>query len=172
MDNIAKEIIIGKVKHWPSKGLLSCGKFSVKYEVLNKIGAANWAPTNHSSNITLALSKLIFQFGTKSKLNFREYVFDQTMKHADSFVVKLPIDFPCLISGLILKKYHEVLHPKENSRKKVRPLTLDKKLFVRIHVLDIVVKHQGQTTGGNSSPVSKTSINDVLLKLIEVSKAL
>lgn len=52
MDKIAKEINTEQVKQWPNKGLLSCGKLSVKYDVLNRIGATNWAPTNHSSSIT------------------------------------------------------------------------------------------------------------------------
>ncbi|MCI64265.1 envelope-like protein, partial [Trifolium medium] len=40
------------------------------------IGAANWAPTNHSSGTTPALAKLIFLIGTKAKLDFGEYVFE------------------------------------------------------------------------------------------------
>lgn len=39
------------------------------------------------------------------------------------------------------------------------------------HIPDIIVKHHGQTDG-NSSPVSKASIKDVLLELREVSKAM
>lgn len=60
MDKIANEIIAGKVKQWPNKGL-SSGKLSVKYDVLNNIYVANWAPTNHNSSITPALAKPIFQ---------------------------------------------------------------------------------------------------------------
>jgi hypothetical protein len=44
---VTKEIIGGQVKHWSMKGLLSTGNLSVKYAILNWIGAANWAPTNH-----------------------------------------------------------------------------------------------------------------------------
>ena len=48
IDKIARDIVIGHVTKWPKKGLLTYGSLSVKYEVINKIGAANWAPTNHS----------------------------------------------------------------------------------------------------------------------------
>lgn len=86
IDKIAKEITGGQVKQWPKKGLLPNGTVSVKYAVLNRIGATNWAPTNHSSCITIALAKLIFQIGTKAKLNFGEYVFKQTIKCFDAIL--------------------------------------------------------------------------------------
>ncbi|KAI5442932.1 hypothetical protein KIW84_011823 [Lathyrus oleraceus] len=38
--------------------------------------------------------------------------------------------------------------------------------------LGVVILLTGQTIGGNSSPVSKTTKKDVLLELMEVSKAL
>lgn len=56
--------------------------------------------------------------------------------------------------------------------KKPLPLTLNKKLIVGTHVLDIMVKHHGQTVGGISSPTSKATRKDVLSELMEVSKAL
>lgn len=96
------------------------------YAILNKTGATNWEPTNHNSSITSTLAKLIFQIGTKSKLNLGEYVFDQTMKHVDYFAVNIPITFPCLLTRIILNQHPEVLHPQEIPNKKVRPLTLDK----------------------------------------------
>ncbi|MCI45263.1 envelope-like protein, partial [Trifolium medium] len=46
---VCKEITAGKVKVWPKKGKISSGKLSVKYAILNRIGAANWVPTKHTS---------------------------------------------------------------------------------------------------------------------------
>lgn len=144
----------------------------MKHAALNKIGVANWAPNNHSSRITLTLDKMIFQIRTKSKLNIGEYVFDQTVKHADSFTVKLPIIIPYLIIVIILKQHPEVSHPQETPRKKTGPLNLDRKMFVRTHGPYIMVKHQGQTVGENSSYLSKATKKDVLYELMEVSKDL
>lgn len=79
------------------------------------------------------------------------------MKHADAFIVKLLINFPCMITGIILKQHPKVLHPQETLIKKVGPLTLDKMLFVGTCVPNIVLKHQDQTTDENSSPVSKAT---------------
>jgi hypothetical protein len=67
---------------------------SVKYVVLNRIEAANWAPFNHTSRISTGLAKYVYLVGTHAKFDFGAYVFDQTIKHADSYVVKLPIVFP------------------------------------------------------------------------------
>lgn len=111
----------------------------MKYAILNRIGASNWAPTNHIFSITTTLATLIFLIGTKSNLNFGDYVFDQTMKHVDSFVFKPPIDFPCLLTGIILSQYPMIIRPQEIPSKKGRSVTLNKKLFVGTHVLDIVV---------------------------------
>lgn len=78
IDMIENEITAGQVKQWPVKGLYF-GKLCVKYIVMNMIGVATWAHTNHSFSITLALAKLIFHVGTKSKENFGEYDFNKTM---------------------------------------------------------------------------------------------
>jgi hypothetical protein len=40
-NQICKEITTNKVKVWPKKGKISSGKLSMKYAVLNRIGAAN-----------------------------------------------------------------------------------------------------------------------------------
>jgi hypothetical protein len=98
LNQVIKEIIGGQVEDWSKKGQLSTRKLSVKYAILNKIGAANWAPTTHGSGITLLLANLIFRIGTKGKLDFREHVFSLTMRHAETFAVILPIAFPCLIT--------------------------------------------------------------------------
>ncbi|MCH82682.1 envelope-like protein [Trifolium medium] len=42
LERVTEEIIGGQVKQWPKKGLLSTGTLSVKYTILNRIGAANW----------------------------------------------------------------------------------------------------------------------------------
>lgn len=125
IDKIAKEIICGEVKKQTKKGLLSSGSLGVKYDILSSIGAVNRTPTNHNFGITTTLAKLIFQIGTNTRLNFGEYVFEQTMKHVDSFVVKLSIAFPCLLSGTILNQHPKIVHPEEAPNKKVRPLIID-----------------------------------------------
>lgn len=47
----------------------------MKDAILKRIGATNSEPTKHSFNISFDLPKIIFPIGTKTKLNFREYVF-------------------------------------------------------------------------------------------------
>ncbi|MCI36752.1 envelope-like protein, partial [Trifolium medium] len=49
----------------------------------------------------------------KGSLNFGEYVFNLTMKHADTFAIKVPIAFPSLISEIILSQHPDILHPGE-----------------------------------------------------------
>jgi hypothetical protein len=159
------------VKEWQKKGMLSTGSLSVKYAILNRFGAANWAPTNYGSCITPLLAKLIYLIGTKRSLNFGEHVFNLTMKHADSFAVKLPIVFPCLITGIILNQHPDILQPEEVQSKKPFSLSFDYKLFAGSHVPDIVIS-KAQDTDETSSSITKASKDIVLKELMEVSAAL
>jgi hypothetical protein len=63
------------VKLWPKKGTIPGVMLSVKYAILNRIGAANWVPTTHSSNIATNMAKLIYSIGTKTKMNIGAFIF-------------------------------------------------------------------------------------------------
>ncbi|XP_050909083.1 uncharacterized protein LOC127122851 [Lathyrus oleraceus] len=54
-NQVCREITARQVKVWPVKKHLPVGKLTVKYAILHKIGAANWVPTNHISNIANTL---------------------------------------------------------------------------------------------------------------------
>jgi hypothetical protein len=168
---VTKEITGGQVKEWPKKGLPSTGTLSVKYAILNRIGAANWTPTNHGSGITPVLAKMIYLIGTKKKINFGEHVFYQTMKHADTFATKLPIAFPCLITGMILRQFPNILYPEDSPNKKPHVLSYDYKLFVGSHVPDIVFS-KGKEAGEASGSLPRANKDDVLAELMEISKTL
>ncbi|MCI20181.1 envelope-like protein, partial [Trifolium medium] len=161
----------GQVKSWPKKGLLSTGSLRVKYAILNRIGTSNWAPTNHGSGITPSLAKLIYLIGTKGKVNFGEYVFNLTMKQAESFAMKLSIAFPSLITEIILSQHPDILRPDEIESKKPLPLSLDYKLLAGKHVPDIVILKR-KDVAGTSGTLPKATKDGVLAELMEVSKAL
>jgi hypothetical protein len=93
------------------------------------------------------------------------------MKHADSFAVKLPIVFPCLITGIILNQHPDILQPEEVQSKKPFSLSFDYKLFAGSHVPDIVIS-KAQDTDETSSSITKASKDIVLKELMEVSAAL
>ncbi|MCH82681.1 envelope-like protein [Trifolium medium] len=93
------------------------------------------------------------------------------MKHADTFAIKGPIAFPCLITEIILSQHPDILQPGEAQTKKPAPLTFDYMLFVGKHVPDIVIP-KAQDVAGTSASVTKATKNEVLAKLMEISKAL
>lgn len=94
-------------------------------------------------------------------------MFDQTLKYSDSFVVKLPIKFPSLLTRIILNQHPKVVHPEEAQSKKAVSLTFDYRLFSGARFLDTIeTKHQDQVDDGNSSPLSTSTKNDVLLELM------
>ncbi|KAK2362362.1 hypothetical protein QL285_087431 [Trifolium repens] len=170
MDKITEEITSGQAKQWPKKGLLPTSKLTVKYAILNRIGTANWAPTNHSSGITPNLAKLIYLIGTGKKLDFGKHVFEQTMKHVETNATKLPIAFPSLITEIILSQQPSILLPEEYESKRPPPISFNRKLFAEPHVPDIEFKEKEAVE--TSAPLDKSSQKKVLAELIQVSKEL
>jgi hypothetical protein len=108
-NQVCKVITTNQVKVWPKKGKTSSGKLSVKYAILNRIGAANWVPTTHSSDIATGMAKFIYCIGTKTKMNYGAYIFEQTIRHGKSDAVKLPIAFPTLLSRIIVDQQPGIL---------------------------------------------------------------
>ncbi|XP_058733024.1 uncharacterized protein LOC131604611 [Vicia villosa] len=76
-DNQVCQMITAKqVKSWPMKEKLTASKLSIKYAMLQKIGAANWVPTNHKSTISTVLGRFLYAVGTKAKFDYGAYIFD------------------------------------------------------------------------------------------------
>ncbi|XP_050878324.1 uncharacterized protein LOC127082143 [Lathyrus oleraceus] len=76
---------------------------------------------------------------TKSCFDFGSYVFDQTTKHVAYFAVKMPIAFPSLICGVILRQHPSILISSDSICKRHPHLSLHYRLFTGKHVLDIVM---------------------------------
>ncbi|KAH1266184.1 hypothetical protein GmHk_01G001730 [Glycine max] len=163
---IAKEITAKQVQHWPKKGKLSAGKLSVKYAILHRIGAANWVPTNHTSTVATGLGKFLYAVGTKSKFNFGNYIFDQTVKHSESFAVKLPIAFPTVLCGIMLSQHPNMLNYIDSVMKRESPLSLHYKLFEGTHVPDIV------STSGKAAASGAVSKDALIAELKDTCKVL
>ncbi|KAL3006576.1 hypothetical protein AAZX31_08G286100 [Glycine max] len=163
---IAKEITAKQVQHWPKKGKLSAGKLSVKYAILHRIGTANWVPTNHTSTVATGLGKFLYAVGTKSKFNFGNYIFDQTIKHSESFAVKLPIAFPTVLCGIMLSQHPNILNNIDYVKKRESPLSLHYKLFEGTHVPDIV------STSGKAAASGAVSKDDLIAELKDTCKVL
>ncbi|KAH1189351.1 hypothetical protein GmHk_20G057140 [Glycine max] len=163
---IAKEITAKQVQHWPKKGKLSAGKLSVKYAILHRIGTANWVPTNHTSTVATGLGKFLYAVGTKSKFNFGNYIFDQTIKHSESFAVKLPIAFPTVLCGIMLSQHPNILNNIDSVKKRESPLSLHYKLFEGTHVPDIV------STSGKAAASGAVSKDDLIAELKDTCKVL
>ncbi|KAH1233094.1 hypothetical protein GmHk_09G025613 [Glycine max] len=163
---MAKEITAKQVQHWPKKGKLSAGKLSVKYAILHRIGAANWVPTNHTSTVATGLGKFLYAIGTKSKFNFGNYIFDQTVKHSESFAVKLPIAFPTVLCGIMLSQHPNILNYTDSVMKRESPLSLHYKLFEGTHVPDIV------STSGKAAASGAVSKDALIAELKDTCKVL
>src|ERR1044072_2768585 len=154
LEMIAKVLTANQVTEWPASGTIPCSKLSAKYAILHKIGAANWAPSSHTSSVPLHMARMIYAIGTKSAMDFGNYVFDLTMKHGDTFAVKLPIAFPCLLTELILTQHPDLLRANEKEAPKNKPLNFDYRLFIGTHVNDIEIP--SARTSGHSGSVPRS----------------
>ncbi|XP_050885341.1 uncharacterized protein LOC127090059 [Lathyrus oleraceus] len=148
-NQVCREIAARQVKVWPVKKHLPAGKLTVKYVILHKIGAANWVPTNHISNIANTLGRFIFVVGTKVNFDYGIFMFEQIIKHATTNVVKLPIAFPSMICGIILNQHPGILCSNDLPSRRKPALSVHYKLFEGSHVEDIVL------TSAMKRPASK-----------------
>lgn len=123
----------------------------MKYVVLNRIGAANWVPTTHSSDIATGLARFVFVVGTKTKMDVGRYVFDQTMRHAKTDAVKLPIAFPTLLCKIILSQHPNLISAADLAMKRDYPFTFHQKLFGDSHAPDLVGTSVPTPNTGNMS---------------------
>ncbi|XP_057440676.1 uncharacterized protein LOC130732692 [Lotus japonicus] len=169
LDKVAKELTTGQVKKWPAKKLLSTGLLSVKYAILNRIGVVNWILSHHTSAVSAILAKLIYKIGTEIAFDFGSLVFAQTLKHAETCAVKLPISFPSLLTAIILKQHPDILRMDDVAFPKGTPITLDHRLFLDPHVLDIDIPSRR-----TSIPVSMSAAGtqSVVAELEDLSKEL
>ncbi|KAK2456352.1 hypothetical protein QL285_003726 [Trifolium repens] len=138
-NQICKTITANQVKVWPLKGKVPSAMLSVKYAILNRIGAANWVPTTHSSTIATNLAKFVYAVGTGANVDYGALIFDQIVEHGKSWAIKLVIGFPTLISDIILDQHPNILVPEDTPCNRESPMSLSYKLFEGKHAADIVL---------------------------------
>jgi len=88
------------------------------------------------------LAKFIYVIGTKTKLDYGRYIFDPTVKHAKTDVVKLPIAFPTLLCNIMLDQHPGLITAADLPKKRESALIIHQKLFGDNHVSNIVKTSQ------------------------------
>ncbi|KAK2374766.1 hypothetical protein QL285_075706 [Trifolium repens] len=155
-NQVCKTITADQVKVWPMKGKVPSVMLSVKYAILNRIGAINWVPTTHSSTIATGLARFIYSIGTGTDADYGAYIFDQTMPHGKSWAMKLAIAFPSLLCGIILSQHPNILILEDEPCKRESPISFHSKLFEGKHAADIAGPSRKVTSPGK---VASSSMN-------------
>ncbi|KAK2367196.1 hypothetical protein QL285_080507 [Trifolium repens] len=155
-NQVCKTITANQFKVWPLKGKVPSAMLSVKYAILNRIGAINWVPTTHSSTIATSLAKFVYAIGTGADVDYGSLIFDQIVEHGKSWAMKLVISFPTIICGIILGQHPNILLPEDVPCKRDSPMTLSYKLFEGKHAADIIVPSKKVVPQEN---VASTSMN-------------
>ncbi|KAK2450104.1 hypothetical protein QL285_009240 [Trifolium repens] len=138
-NHVCKTITANQVKIWPSRGKVPSVMLSVKYAILNRIGTANWVPTTHTSDIATGLARFIYSVGTGTEFNYGAHIFDETVQHAKSWAIRMPIALPSLICSIILAQHPAILTADDEVSKRESPLDFHPRLFEGTHAADIEI---------------------------------
>ncbi|KAK2448870.1 bromodomain-containing protein [Trifolium repens] len=161
-NQVCKTITADQVKVWPLKGKVPSVMLSVKYAILNRIGAVNWVPTSHTSTIATGLAKFIYAIGTGANVDYGSLIFDQIVEHGKSWAIKLAVSFPTLICEIILDQHPNILVPEDVPCKREPPMTLSYKLFEGKHAADITVPTKKTIPVENVASTSMTRKSMIL----------
>lgn len=66
-------------------------------------------------------------------------MFEKVVKQAKSYAIKLPVDFPFLISGILINKKHDIVSAKDEIGVSLSLLNFTYKLFFKKLVPNIVL---------------------------------
>ncbi|KAA0067166.1 envelope-like protein [Cucumis melo var. makuwa] len=97
------------VRNWLTDDKFSISKLSVKYAILHKIGIGNWYMSTHRATISTALAQLIYQIDSSHVVDVGEFVFQQILRHVDTYGINIPICFPRLINDFLLSYHSDLL---------------------------------------------------------------
>lgn len=93
------------------------------------------------------------------------------MKHANSFVMKMPIAFPSLICGIILSQHPDILVNSNVASKRGSLLSLHYRLFAGTHVSDIIMTSGKDVTSSTSRVGNIIELKDTCKALDETIKS-
>ncbi|KAK2407350.1 hypothetical protein QL285_042979 [Trifolium repens] len=165
-NQVCKTITANQVKVWPMKGKVPSVMLSVKYVILNRIGTANWVPTTHTSDIATGLARFIYSVGTSTVFNYGAHIFDETVQHAKSWAIRMPIAFPSLICSIILAQHPSILTADDEVSKRESPLP---RLFEGTHAADIEITGPSVAAPTGSGSMSR---KEMIASLEAACKAL
>ncbi|KAK2430104.1 hypothetical protein QL285_028478 [Trifolium repens] len=168
-NQVCKTITANQVKVWPMKGKVPSVMLSVKYAILNRIGTANWVPTAHTSDIATSLARFIYSVGTSTEFNYGAHIFDETVQHAKSWAIRMPIAFPSLICSIILAQHPSILTADDEVSKRESPLDFHPRLFEGTHAADIEI-----TGPSTAAPIGSGSMSrkEMIVSLEAACRAL
>ncbi|TYK27254.1 envelope-like [Cucumis melo var. makuwa] len=94
------------------------------------------------ATISTSITQQIYQIGTRALVDVAELSFQQILCQVDTYDINIPICFPRLITGLFLSHHPKVITDDEMAVPTPKMLTLNYKLFHRLHVSTVLATFQ------------------------------
>uniref|UniRef100_A0A9I9E165 Putative plant transposon protein domain-containing protein n=1 Tax=Cucumis melo TaxID=3656 RepID=A0A9I9E165_CUCME len=123
------ELSSGLVRTWPTDGQFFVTKLSMKYAILYNIGVVNGYPSTHLATIFTALAQLVYLISTGKPVDVGEFIFQQIVRHVDTYGINILICFPQLITGFLLFQHSRLLADDDVAGPTPRTITINYKLF-------------------------------------------
>lgn len=136
-EQLASELSDGVVRVWPTDGQFPIMKLNVKYVILHKIGIMNWYLSTHIAIIYTSLAQLIYQIGTGTLIHAGYLIFQQILRHVNTYDINISICFPQILIGFLLAQHPNIITDDEVAGPAPRIIVLSYKLFQGSHVSDL-----------------------------------
>ncbi|GAA0145919.1 hypothetical protein LIER_05993 [Lithospermum erythrorhizon] len=86
------------------------------------------------------MARVLYMIGTGASFKLGQFIFDQTVQHAQFHVVLKPISYPCMLCSIMEAQHSDIVAADDEEAPAPRFITICPKLMHGTHVVDIPLR--------------------------------